>query len=176
MAEMVQKPRTWDDAVMHVLRIVPLMVLLAAAMSGCAHSPPPPPTTPQPAPAGAPPIPTSTALPPDVLEVTWQLESIVTPVETVKPDRPELYTVRFERTGRMSVRADCNRGSGSFTVTTGRRLTFGPIALTRAACPPGSLSDRFVRDVGRVSSYVVRDGALFLEMPVDSGTLRFRRQ
>ena len=175
MAEMVQKPRTWDDAVMHVSRIVPLMVLLAAAMSGCAHSPPPP-TTPQPAPAGTPPIPTSAALPPDVMEVTWQWESLVTPVETVKPDRPELYTVRFERTGRVSVRADCNRGSGSFTVTTGRRITFGPLALTRAACPPGSLSDRFVRDVGRVSSYFVRDGALFLEMPVDSGTLRFRRQ
>jgi heat shock protein HslJ len=114
-------------------------------------------------------------LPPDVVEVTWQWESLVTPVETVKPDRPELYTVRFERTGRVSLRADCNRGGGSYTVTTGRRLTFGAIALTRVACPQGSLSDRFARDVGRVASYFVRDGVLFLEMPVDSGTLRFRR-
>ncbi len=159
---------------MHVSPIVPLMVLLAAPMSGCAHSTPPP-TAPQPVPAGTPPIATATVLPADVMEVSWQWESLVTPVETVKPDRPDLYTVRFEQTGRVSMRADCNRGSGSYTVLTGRRIQFGPIALTRAACPPGSLSDRFARDVGRVASYFVRDGALFLEMPVDSGTLRFRR-
>ena len=51
-----------------------------------------------------------------------------------------------------------------------------PIALTRAMCPPGSLSDRFAKDVGRATSYFVRDGELYLELPVDSGTLRFRRQ
>jgi membrane-bound inhibitor of C-type lysozyme len=49
----------------------------------------------------------------------------------------------------------------------------GPIALTRAACPPGSFSDRFAREVGRATSYFVKDGELFLELPVDSGTLRF---
>ncbi|MGH6693456.1 MAG: META domain-containing protein [Gammaproteobacteria bacterium] len=114
-------------------------------------------------------------MPSDAFEVTWQWESLVTPVETVKPDRPELYTLQFDRSGRVAVRADCNRGSGQYTVSAGRRITFGAMALTRAACPPGSLSDRFVRDVGRVSSYFFRDGALFLEMPVDSGTLRFRR-
>jgi heat shock protein HslJ len=131
---------------------------------------------PQPTPAGAPPVATATALPADVVEVTWQWDSLVTPIETVKPDRPELYTIRFERTGRVAMRADCNRGGGTYTVLNDRRLMLGPIALTRAACPEGSLSDRFARDVGRISSYFVRDGALFLEMPVDSGTLRFSRQ
>ena len=40
-----------------------------------------------------------------------------------------------------------------------------PIAPTREMCPKGSLSDRFARDVD-----------LYLELPVDSGTLRFKRQ
>ena len=163
---------------MKVSPIVPLLLLALA--NGCAPqappvTPQPTPAAPQPTPAAPSPGPTGTTLPSDVLDVTWEWESLVTPVETVKPDRPELYTLRFERSGRVTVRADCNRGGGSYTVNADRRIMLGAMALTRAACPPGSLSDRFVRDVGRVSSYFVRDGALFLEMPVDSGTLRFRR-
>ena len=158
---------------MHASPTVPLLLLLAGLTIGCA--PQTPPATPQPAGSAQPPPATESTLPADVFDVPWQWESLVTPVETVKPDRPELYTLQFDRSGRVAVRADCNRGSGPYTVSAGRRITFGAMALTRAACPPGSLSDRFIRDVGRVSSYFVRDGALFLEMPVDSGTLRFRK-
>lgn len=57
-----------------------------------------------------------------------------------------------------------------------RRLAFKPIALTRAMCPEGSLSDRFAKEVGRATSYFLKDGDLYLELPIDSGTLRFRRQ
>jgi heat shock protein HslJ len=162
------------------MKVSPIVGLLSflALTNGCA--PQAPPATPQatpaaPQPAVAAPSPGPTALPSEVLDVTWEWESLVTPVETVKPDRPELYTLRFERSDRVTVRADCNRGGGSYTVSADRRIMLGAMALTRAACPPGSLSDRFVREIGRVSSYFVRDGALFLEMPVDSGTLRFRR-
>jgi heat shock protein HslJ len=74
------------------------------------------------------------------------------------------------------VQADCNRGSTSYSVSADRRMTLGPIVLTRMMCLPGSLSDRFVKEVGRASSYFVKDGDLYLELPVDSGTLRFKRQ
>jgi para-nitrobenzyl esterase len=50
------------------------------------------------------------------------------------------------------------------------------MALTRAMCPPGSLSDRSVKKLGRATVYFLKDGDLFLDLPVDSGTLRFRRQ
>lgn len=156
------------------IRLLSLCFLLALPVA-CATAPPPA-LPPQPTPAGQAPVVMPTALPAGVAEVTWGWESLVTPTETVKPDRPERYTIRFERTGRVAVRADCNRGSGSYTLLPDRRLTFGPVALTRAACPQGSLSDRFARDVGRATSYFVRDGAFFLELPVDSGTLRFRRE
>jgi len=115
-------------------------------------------------------------MPSDVTGATWQWVSFTTPVEQLNVDQRERYTIAFDPAGRVSLRADCNRGGGSYTVATDRRLTLGPIALTRAACPSGSLSDRFVREVGRASSYFVRNGELFLELPVDSGTLRFERQ
>jgi para-nitrobenzyl esterase len=126
-------------------------------------------------PTGDQPPPAAATLPPEVLEVTWEWVSLTTPVETVTPGEPQQYTLTFTREGRVAMRADCNRGNGTYVVGVDRRITFGLFALTRAACPPGSQSDRFVRDVGRSTSYFVRNAELYLEMPVDSGTLRFRQ-
>jgi heat shock protein HslJ len=109
-------------------------------------------------------------------DVTWQWVRLTTPVEQMDIHKPERYTIWFGSDGRIALQADCNRGLGHYSVGTDRRLTFKPIALTRAMCPPGSLSDRFATDVGRATSFFLRDGDLFLELPVDSGTLRFRRQ
>ncbi|MGH9870309.1 MAG: subclass B3 metallo-beta-lactamase [Candidatus Polarisedimenticolia bacterium] len=115
------------------------------------------------------------ALPAEVHDVTWQWVSFTTPVEQVTVDALERYTLRFSGDGTVAVRADCNRGKGTFTVKPDKHVALGPLALTRMACPPGSLSDRFVRELGRVSTWFVKDGELYLELPVDSGTFRFRR-
>ncbi len=112
----------------------------------------------------------------DVVDVVWEWVSTTTPVEEVKVDNPDRYTLRLGGDGRLALKADCNRGTGGYAISGDRALTVKPIALTRAMCPPGSLSDRFAKDVGRATSYFVRDGDLYLELPVDSGTLRFRRQ
>jgi heat shock protein HslJ len=116
------------------------------------------------------------ALSPDVVDVTWQWVRLTTPVEQLDVDAPDKYTVRFGSDGKVALKADCNRGMGSYSVSPDRRLALKPVALSRAMCPPGSLSDRFAKEVGRATSYFVKDGDLFLELPVDSGTLRFRRQ
>jgi len=117
----------------------------------------------------------SPALPAEVVDVTWQWVSLTTPVEQVDVGTPERYTVRFAPDGRVSLQADCNRGGGSYAVGADGRIELGPIALTKMACPPGSLGDRFVRELGRATNYFPKDGDLFLELPIDSGTLRFRR-
>ena len=97
-------------------------------------------------------------------------------MEQITVAEPARYTIRFEPDGRIALQADCNRGAAPYTITGERRFTIGPMALTRAMCPPESLSDRFVREVSRATSLFQRDGGLFLELPMDSGTLRFRRQ
>jgi para-nitrobenzyl esterase len=114
-------------------------------------------------------------LPSSMVGVTWQWVSFTSPVEQIAVDAPERYTIRFERDGRVAVRADCNRGMTRYSIRADRRIIFGPIALTRAMCPPGSLGDRFAREVGRVRSYFQKGGDLFLELPIDSGTLRFQQ-
>ena len=120
--------------------------------------------------------PSDSTLPSNVLEVTWQWISLTSPVEQITVDAPERYTIRFGRGGRAAVKADCNRGATSYIAGADRHIAFRPIALTRMMCPPGSLGDRFAREVGRATTYFLKDGDLFLELPVDSGTLRFRRQ
>jgi para-nitrobenzyl esterase len=115
-------------------------------------------------------------LPDSIVEITWEWVGFSTPVEQITVDSPDRYTLRFGQDGRVAMCADCNRGMGSYSVTPDRHITFGPIALTRAMCPQGSLSDRFAREVGRATIWFMRDGDLYFDLPMDSGTLRFRRQ
>jgi hypothetical protein len=42
------------------------------------------------------------------------------------------------------------------------------------ACPPDSRATVFMRDLQRAVSFFVQDGKLYLELPMDSGTMRFR--
>lgn len=91
---------------------------------------------------------------------------------TIDVADPSLYTLEFRADGSYSVRADCNRGSGSYELD-GSRLTLGAGPMTMAACPPESHSDRFVRDLGYVRSFVFDGGDLYLSLFADGGILRF---
>jgi len=107
--------------------------------------------------------------------VTWEWEGFSSPTEQRTIDTPDRYTIRFDSGGRVAVRADCNRGTASYTATADGELTVTPMALTRAMCPPGSMSDRFARDVGSATRFDVRDSSLVLTLPANGGTLRFRK-
>jgi heat shock protein HslJ len=88
------------------------------------------------------------------------------------PDAPGGYTLELLPDGQVAVQADCNRGAGGYTLE-GNRITIGPLAVTRAACPPGSLGDPFLAQLGMATSYFLDGPYLFLELPFDSGTMRF---
>ena len=161
------------------LASLPLVAVLLAACSQSKPEPTPLPASPgQPValPATVSPGDVAPMLPAEVMDTTWRWVSLTTPVESVTVDAPDKYTIRFDKPGKLAVKADCSHGTSSYTVGADRKLKLGPMAFTRAMCPPGSLSDRFAREVGRATSYFVKDGDLYLSLPTDSGTLRFRRQ
>lgn len=89
------------------------------------------------------------------------------------PDDREKYRLAFGQDGRVSVRVDCNRGSGAWRSDGPNHLELGPLALTRAMCPPGSMHDRVVRDWEYVRSYVLEDGHLFLSLMADAGIYEY---
>jgi para-nitrobenzyl esterase len=92
---------------------------------------------------------------------------------TLTPDDKAKYTLAFESDGRVNVRIDCNRGRGTWKSSEPTQLAFGPLALTRAMCPPGSLHDRIVKDWSFVRSYTIKDDHLFLALMADGGIYEF---
>ena len=105
---------------------------------------------------------------------SWQLVSFHGRAdETLVPEDNAKYTVTFGTDGRLSAQIDCNRGTGTWKASPPDRLEFGPLALTRAECPPALLTDRLVGDWQEVRSYAVKNGHLFLSLGAEVGTLEF---
>lgn len=108
---------------------------------------------------------------PELAGTSWQLVRFQGSDDaTLTPDDRAKYTIAFAPGGQLSVRVDCNRGRGTWKSSGANRIELGPLALTRAMCPPGSLHDHIVRQWGNIRSYVLRDGHLFLALMADGGT------
>ena len=108
----------------------------------------------------------------------WQLVSVgMAQGDAFEGADPENYTISFAPTGSFAARADCNRVLGEWHLNR-LELTIAPGPITRAACPPGSLSDQFIQWLAGVTgAYADVDGTLFLFSVQDDGlaNLQFRR-
>jgi heat shock protein HslJ len=108
-----------------------------------------------------------------VVGKAWQWEVTATPAGKIEVPQPERYTFELQADGKVVARFDCNRGGGSYKIGDGT-ISFSPLASTRAACPPDSLDARFARDLGAATRFFVEGGRLYLDLPADGGTMRFR--
>jgi para-nitrobenzyl esterase len=115
-------------------------------------------------------------MPPELAHTTWRWVSLTTAEETLTIAEPERYILRFLDGGRIALRADCNRGAGSVVFPEPGAIRFGALAITRAMCPPGSLGDRFAREVEHADRWAIQRGELRLELSGNAGVLRFARQ
>ena len=104
-----------------------------------------------------------------------EIQSMNDTIGTTRPEDPALYTLAFGADGQVAMRLDCNRGTAPFKETpamggdTGS-LAMGPVAMTRASCPPPSLDERIARDTDFVRNYVLRDGRLALTLEANAAT------
>lgn len=94
---------------------------------------------------------------------------------TLTPDEPANYTVAFETNGRVTVRIACNRGHGTWKSVRASQLEFGPLALTRAMCPPAPFNERIPQDWPNLRSYTLKNGHLLLSVMSEGGTYEFER-
>jgi len=105
---------------------------------------------------------------------SWQLLNITSMNDRVDvPDTPSKYTLEFNPDGTAQIVADCNRGAGTWTSESAGRLQFGPVASTRAQCPPDSLSERYLAQFEWVRSYVLEGSHLFLATMADGAIIEF---
>lgn len=105
---------------------------------------------------------------------TWQLvrfrggdDRVLTPGDSAR------YSIAFLAGGRLAAQVDCNRGRSTWKTTPPAGLELGPLALTRAKCPEGSLHDHIVKQWTYLRSYLIKDGHLFLSLMADGGTYEF---
>ena len=111
---------------------------------------------------------------PSLAGTSWQLVKFQgSDGTTLTPDDRAKYTIEFGAGGQLNARVDCNRGRGTWESAGTNQVAFGPLALTRAKCPAGSLHDQIVKQWGYIRSYVIKDGHLYLSLMADGGIYEF---
>ncbi len=114
------------------------------------------------------------AAPSELAGSTWRLVRLQSSDDKVfTPESRAVYTVAFGRDGKVAVVGGCNRGTGTWTATLPSGLTFGPLATTRAMCPPESLSARYLGDFQYMRSYQLVGGHLYISLMADGGIYEF---
>ncbi|NPE31440.1 META domain-containing protein [Methanococcoides sp. SA1] len=99
----------------------------------------------------------------EIIDIEWQwsgLTEILPASQSVVPD-PENYTLTLNSDGTYSIKADCNLGSGGYTLE-GNELTLAPGPITLAYCGPDSLDSQYLSLLSNVTTVSMENGQLVL--------------
>jgi heat shock protein HslJ len=88
------------------------------------------------------------------------------------PQNPENYTLKLLPDGKVSIQADCNLGGGVYTLR-GSEISIEITHTTRAACPPESLEQSYIRDLNAAVIYFMKGDFLYIDLKYDTGTMKF---
>lgn len=102
----------------------------------------------------------------------WQWQGGRDERGTIGVDVPERYQLEFLPTGKLRVKADCNRGSGSYELKA-NELWIREIFTTKAFCGEKSLDGRFLRALRGTKRFHLEGDVLQLE--TDNGSLLFSK-
>lgn len=130
-------------------------------------------------PISSPPPATGAAANVRLADTRWRLvefQSMDDAIGTRRPDDRTRYTLQLHGDGTVAMQLDCNRATGRWTSQPSAdgasgRLAFGPLAVTRALCPPPSLGEGLSAQMPYVRGYLLKDGRLNLSLMADGGIL-----
>jgi len=108
---------------------------------------------------------------------SWQLVEFQSMDDAIGVSRPTdgaLYTMELAADGSVSMQLNCNRAAGTWTALpagdgTSGSFELGPLAMTRALCPPPSMDASIAAQAEYIRSYLLRDGRLYLSLMADGG-------
>ncbi len=114
-----------------------------------------------------------TGLPAEFIGVPWQwvgFSDAKDGAQTVP--NPENYLLQLEADGRFLIQADCNSGSGVYSVEgSSISLVLGP--LTRAFCGEESLDAQYLQYLEAAAIWFTQEDDLYFDLKFDSGTMQF---
>ena len=156
--------------------LVPVLAVVLAAGGGCGRAAddtaPAPDSLASHLETGAPEL---AALEASLMSGTWQWVGTNRPADRLAPPDPSHYTLAFGGDRTASVRADCNRGSGNYTLVEGQKIEFGPMTTTLIGCPEGSLGPEYLSQLAAAEGWHVAGDTLSLTLELEGGTMRFAR-
>lgn len=108
-----------------------------------------------------------------LVDTPWEWVSTTDPVQgAVAVNDPSRYVVLFNEDNSAFIKADCNNVQATYT-TDGSNISIATGASTMMACPDDSLDSTFLQQLSSAAIYFIDGGNLYLDMPADSGTMRF---
>jgi heat shock protein HslJ len=100
---------------------------------------------------------------------------------TTVPEDPFAYTMRLNADGTVNMRLNCNRANGTWTIEpsadpTNGRFEFGPLATTKALCPPPSMDEVVAAQSDYIRGYMLEGSRLYLSLMADGGIFVWEAQ
>lgn len=112
--------------------------------------------------------------PDNIISIRWEWTSMVeseSGSQLTVPD-PGSYTLVFLPDGRYLIQADCNQGSGSYTIMK-NSLTLEPGPITLAYCGDQSLDGKYLASLNNVTSVAIENEQLVLYTGDTEGEMLF---
>lgn len=117
-----------------------------------------------------------------LLDTRWELvefQSMDDTIGTLRPIDSEKYTLELNADQSVYMQLNCNRATGTWHAQPGDNPTsgqfkFGPLAMTRALCPAPSMDQQIALQAEYVSSYLLKEGKLYLSLMADGGIYAFK--
>lgn len=100
----------------------------------------------------------------NISNIEWQwtgFQNSKTPENQTLVPKPENYTLAFFSDGIYYIKADCNRGSGNYTLEE-NALTLGPATMTLMGCGPESMDSEYLSLLSGAKSASLEDNQLIL--------------
>lgn len=141
-------------------------LLLAACSTGAAPTPTPEPAAPQTSEE-----PAADAV---ITDILWKWESFQDTAgeNNITVDNPDQYTLVFRADGTVTIQADCNSVSGTYTRDgSSLQIALGP--STMAFCGENSLDEQFLGKLAGAGTFVMDGDKLVINLMADSGNLVF---
>ena len=91
--------------------------------------------------------------------------------QLVSIENPENYTINFGENGEMTIQADCNQATASYTFGAGGTLTVEVGSTTLAVCPGESRSEDFLKWLGAATSFQAAGSQLVILLDPASGAV-----
>ena len=91
-----------------------------------------------------------------------------------RTEYPSKYTMHLHEDGTVTMHLNCNMAKGNWSAKessdgTSGNFQFGPLASTRAICPPPTMDQEIIAQAKYIRGYLLKDSRLYLSLMADGG-------